>query len=318
MRALITGVSGQDGAYLAQFLLDKGYDVYGLKRRISTPNLWRLDVLGITDRITFIDGDMVDMSSLQNALDKAEPHEVYNLAAQSFVPTSFETPISTFDVNAKGVLNLLEAIRLSGNDIKFYQASTSEMFGLVNVESQDEETPFHPRSPYGVAKVAAHYATINYRESYGMHACCGILFNHESPLRGEEFVTKKIATAVRRIKSGKQDKLLLGNLDAKRDWGHARDYVEAMWLMLQAEPDDYVIATGEAHSVREFVKVSFDSVGLDYKDYVRQDKRFMRPADVPLLCGNPQKAKEKLGWEPKVTFSGLIQEMVTNGLKAVA
>lgn len=318
MRALITGISGQDGAYLAKFLLGKGYDVFGLKRRLSTPNLWRLDVLGITDKVTLIDGDMVDMSSLHGALDKSQPDEIYNLAAQSFVPTSFESPISTFDVNAKGVLNLLESIRLSGRNIKFYQASTSEMFGLVNVESQDESTPFHPRSPYGVSKVAAHYATINYREAYGMHACCGILFNHESPLRGEEFVTRKVTEAVKRIKQGKQDKLLLGNLDAKRDWGHAEDYVKAMWLMLQNAPDEYVIATGKTYSVREFVSRSFDTVGLDYHDYVIKDERYMRPSDVPLLCGNPQKAIDKLGWKPEYSFESLIAEMVLGKVRMAA
>ena len=310
MRALITGITGQDGAYLAELLIKKGYEVYGLKRRLSTPNLWRLDALNITNKVNLIDGDMTDMASLNKAMSIACPDEVYNLAAQSFVPSSFDCPSTTFDVNAKGVINLLELLRYSR--IKFYQASTSEMFGLVNVESQDENTPFHPRSPYGVAKVAAHYATINYREAYDLHACCGILFNHESPLRGEEFVTKKITNGIQDILDGKTETLALGNLDAKRDWGHARDYVEAMYLMLQNDPDDYVIATGETHSVREFVETAFKKAGLNSKNHIVIDQKYMRPSDVPLLCGNPTKAKEQLGWEPKYNFDSLINEMVLN------
>jgi GDPmannose 4,6-dehydratase len=235
------------------------------------------------------------------------------------VKTSFDTPVSTFEVNAMGAIHLLEAVRSIDDSIRYYQASTSEMFGLVNVDAQDESTPFHPRSPYGVAKAAAHYATINYREAYGLHASCGILFNHESPLRGDEFVTKKIADGVKGILAGTQDNLLLGNLEARRDWGHAKDYVEAMWLMLQQEtPDDYVIATGESHSVREFVACAFESVGLRYSDYVEFDSRYLRPSDVPLLCGNPAKAKRVLGWEPKYNFSSLIDEMVLERLRAVA
>ena len=310
MRALITGITGQDGAYLAEFLLSKGYTVFGMKRRSSTSNLWRLDYLNLTDKINFIEGDMTDTSSLQNALDISGASEVYNLAAQSFVKSSFDTPLMTFDVNATGAIRLLDAIRLTDKSIRFYQASTSEMFGLVNVESQDEETPFHPRSPYAVSKVAAHHACINYREAYGMHISSGILFNHESPLRGEEFVTQKVALGVKSILNGKQKNLRLGNLSAKRDWGHAKDYVRAMWLMLQNEPGEYVISTGRTHSVKEFVSRAFESVGLNWKKYVVIDEKYMRPSDVPVLCGNPSKAKRELGWEARYSFEDLIDEMV--------
>ena len=309
MKALISGITGQDGAYLAELLLSKGYAVYGIKRRTSTPNLWRLDALGLRDRITLINGDMTDMSSLQYALDMCEPDEVYNLAAQSFVHASFDTPTTTFDVNAKGVINLLEAIRLTGWDIKFYQASTSEMFGGMQPESQNENTPFNPRSPYAVAKVAAHYATINYREAYGLSTSCGILFNHESPLRGEEFVTQKIALAVKKIRAGKQDKLYLGNLNAKRDWGHAKDYVKAMMLINQ-RGGEYVVATGKTYSVREFVEKAFSVYGMDYEDHVEVANKFLRPLDVPVLCGDPTKIKEELLWEPTYTLDGMIEEMV--------
>jgi len=310
MRALITGISGQDGAYLAEFLLGMGYEVYGLKRRTSTPNLWRLQELGILDRVNIIEGDLTDMPSLRRALEISNPDEVYNLAAQSFVHASFDAPVTTFDVNAKGVIHLLEAIRLHDKRIRFYQASTSEMFGLVDAELQNENTRFYPRSPYAVAKVAAHYATINYRESYGLHTSCGILFNHESPLRGEEFVTQKICMAVKNILAGKQSKLFLGNLNAKRDWGHARDYVKAMWLMLQSDPDEYVVATGTTHSVREFVEKAFAYHDLDYRDYVEHDEKLMRPTDVPLLRGSPSKIKIRLGWEPTYTLDEMIEEMV--------
>jgi len=310
MRALITGISGQDGAYLAEFLLGMGYEVYGLKRRTSTPNLWRLQNLGILDRVNIIDGDLTDMPSLRRALEISNPDEVYNLAAQSFVHASFDAPVNTFDVNAKGVIHLLEAIRLHAKSIRFYQASTSEMFGMVDAELQHENTRFYPRSPYAVAKVAAHYATINYRESYGLHTSCGILFNHESPLRGEEFVTQKVCKAVKNIVLGKQDKLLLGNMQAKRDWGHAKDYVKAMWLMLQSDPDEYVVATGETHSVREFVEKAFAFHNLDYREYVEHDEKMMRPIDVPLLRGSPLKIKRRLGWEPTYTLDEMIKEMV--------
>lgn len=317
VRALISGISGQDGAYLAELLLSKGYEVYGLKRRSSTDSLERLRALRIDDKVKVLYGDMTDQSSLREAVRVSRPDEVYNLAAQTFVMSSFDTPVSTFEVNALGVIHLLDILK--GTDTRFYQASTSEMFGGMHPESQSETTPFNPRSPYAVAKAAAHYATINYRQAYGLHASCGILFNHESPLRGEEFVTKKIADAVRRINHGTQHKLVLGNLDAYRDWGHARDYVYAMWLMLQQDkPDDYVIATGKTHSVREFAQRCFESVGLYYRDFVEIDDKLFRPSEVPVLCGDPRKAKEVLGWEATTTFQQLIDEMVFDRLKAVA
>ncbi len=317
MRALITGISGQDSAYLAQLLLRKGYEVYGLKRRSSTDSLERLRILGIERKVKILYGDMTDQSSLREAVRVSAPHEVYNLAAQTFVMSSFDTPVSTFEVNAVGVIHLLEILK--GTDTRFYQASTSEMFGGMQAESQSETTPFNPRSPYAVAKAAAHYATVNYREAYGLHASCGILFNHESRLRGEEFVTKKIADAALRIKNGDQHVLKLGNMDACRDWGHARDYVHAMWLMLQQDkPDDYVIATGETHSVREFADKCFSAVNLNYEDYIDIDKNLLRPSEVPVLCGNPSKARYRLGWYASVDFQGLVNDMMYDGLKAVA
>ncbi|MBK5223752.1 MAG: GDP-mannose 4,6-dehydratase [Acidimicrobiia bacterium] len=308
-RALITGITGQDGSYLAELLLDEGYEVVGMVRRSSTVNFER--IAHIQDRVTLVPGDLLDEVSLINILREHRPEEVYNLAAQSFVQTSFGQPVLTGEITALGVTRLLDAIRIVDPDIRFYQASTSEMFGKVQAVPQTEETDFYPRSPYGVAKLYGHWITINYRESYQMHASSGILFNHESPRRGHEFVTRKITHAVAQIKLGQLDTLALGNLDAQRDWGFAGDYVEAMWLMLQQEePDDFVIATGSTHSVREFCEVAFSHVGLDYEQYVTMDQRFVRPAEVDLLIGDPGKAKEKLGWEPKTTFAELITMMV--------
>ena len=319
MRALITGCTGQDGAYLARFLVNEGYEVFGMARRSSTDSQSRLRALGVEGAITLLSGDMTDAGSLMAAVLESKPDEVYNLAAQSFVKESFATPVATFEVNAMGAVNLMGAVMTHAPNARYYQASTSEMFGLVNVDSQDEATPFHPRSPYGVAKCAAHHATVNYREAYGLHASCGIMFNHESLLRGDEFVTKKVTDGVKGVLAGTQNELMLGNLEACRDWGHAKDYVKAMWLMLQQDtPDDYVIATGETHSVREFVDCAFKSAGLKYQDYVTFDKRFLRPSDVPLLCGNPEKAKRVLGWERTYTFQGLIDEMVLGRLRSAA
>lgn len=307
--ALITGITGQDGSYLAEFLLEKGYKVFGMYRRRSMENFERIQHL--LDRIELVPGDLIDQNSLVNLLAEIRPSEVYNLAAQSFVPTSFQQPILTGEVNALGVTRLLEAIRVVDKDIRFYQASTSEMFGKAEEVPQNEKTPFHPRSPYGVAKVYAHWITINYRESYGMFNCSGILFNHESPRRGLEFVTKKIAHGAAKIKLGLATELAMGNLDAKRDWGYAPDYVRAMWLMLQQEkPDDYVIATGETHSVQEFAELAFAELGLDWRDYVRVDQRFVRPAEVDLLVGDSTKARKKIGWQPTVTFKELVKIMV--------
>ncbi len=307
--ALITGITGQDGSYLAELLLEKGYRVFGLVRRTSTINFARLR--HIQDHIELISGDMLDQTSLITALEQSEATEVYNLAAQSFVQTSWQQPVFTGDVTALGVTRLLDAIRNVNQDIRFYQASSSEMFGKVREVPQKETTPFYPRSPYGVAKVYGHWITVNYRESYGMHANSGILFNHESPRRGLEFVTRKVSNAVARIHLGLQDKLFLGNLDSRRDWGFAGDYVRAMWLMLQQdEPGDYVVATGETHSVQELVDVAFAHVGLDWREYVRQDPRYMRPAEVDLLVGDPTHAGEKLGWEPNILFRELVQMMV--------
>ena len=309
MRALITGITGQDGSYLAELLLDKGYEVFGLVRRLSTKNYWRIE--HILDKIELIEGDITDSGSLLLALKKADPDEVYNLAAQSFVGTSWNQPVLTAEVTGIGALRLLEVILQYNPRIKFYQASTSELFGLAKEVPQKETTPFHPRSPYGVAKAFAHYMTQNYRESYGMFACSGILFNHESPRRGDEFVTRKVTKAVAKIALGKQDKLVLGNLDARRDWGYAPEYVEAMWLMLQADcPRDYVIATGKTYSVRDLAEKAFQVVGLDYRDYVVTDERLIRPAEVPLLVGDSSLAKAELGWEPKVGFEEMIAEMV--------
>jgi len=308
-RALITGITGQDGSYLAELLLDKGYEVFGLVRRAATPSTERINHL--LDRLTLITGEMTDQTSLIDAMAQSQADEVYNLAAQSFVVDSWIAPISTGDVDGLGVTRILEAIRRVKPEARFYQAATSEMFGKVREIPQTETTPFHPRSPYGVAKAYGYYITLNYRESYGMHASNGILFNHESPRRGLEFVTRKITNQVARIKLGQATELRLGNLDAKRDWGFAGDYVEGMWRILQAdEPDDYVLATGETHEVREFCEIAFSRVGLDYRDHVVVDPKFVRPAEVELLLGSPAKAKEKLGWEPKVGFRELIEMMV--------
>ena len=307
--AIITGITGQDGSYLAELLLDKGYDVYGLVRRLSTPNITRIE--HIISEIELVEGDLTDQSSLDYAMRRVKPDEVYNLAAQSFVGTSWTQPVLTGDVTGLGVIRVLESVRNNCPDSRVYQASSSEMFGKVIETPQNENTPFYPRSPYGFAKVYGYWACINYRESYGMHVSNGILFNHESPRRGIEFVTRKITDAVARIKLGMIDELRLGNLDAKRDWGYAGDYVEAMWLMLQQEePDDYVIATGETHSVREFVEQAFESVGLDWEKYVVIDPKFVRPAEVELLLGDASKAKRILGWEPKVKFEELVSMMV--------
>ncbi len=313
-KALITGITGQDGSYLAEFLLEQGYDVIGMVRRTSTINFHRL--AHIQDKITVVPGDLGDQVSMIHLLEEHRPDEVYNLAAQSFVQTSWNQPVFTGDVTALGVTRLLDAIRFVDPKIRFYQASSSEMFGKVVEVPQRESTPFYPRSPYGVAKVYGHWITINYRESYNMHATSGILFNHESPRRGLEFVTRKITHHVAKIKLGLTNELRLGNLDARRDWGFAGDYVKAMWLMLQQdEPDDFVIATGETHSVEEFLNVAFGHVNLDWHDYVVQDERFMRPAEVDLLVGDPSKAGEKLGWEPAVTFEQLVQMMVEADMK---
>jgi GDPmannose 4,6-dehydratase len=315
-RALITGITGQDGSYLAELLLDKGYEVFGMVRRASVDKFERITHL--MDRVHLVQGDLLDQFSLIAALEKTEPDEVYNLAAQSFVPTSWAQPVLTSEFTAVGVTRLLESIRLVNNKIKFYQASSSEMYGKVRETPQTELTPFYPRSPYGVAKAYGHYITVNYRESYDLFAVSGILFNHESPRRGLEFVTRKVTDGVARIKKGKAKELRLGNLDAKRDWGFAGDYVEAMYLMLQqSEPDDYVIATGETHTVERLVEVAFSYVGLNWKDYVKVDPAFLRPAEVDLLIGDSSKARQKLGWKPKVTFEQMIQMMVDADLERV-
>ncbi|HEX6924099.1 MAG TPA: GDP-mannose 4,6-dehydratase [Longimicrobiaceae bacterium] len=313
-RALITGITGQDGSYLAELLLEKGYKVYGLVRRSSTLNFER--IAHIQDRLELVSGDLSDQNSLFFALQESDPDEVYNLAAQSFVQTSWPQPILTGDVTALGATRVLEAIRVFNPKIRFYQASSSEMFGKVREVPQREETPFYPRSPYGVAKVYAHWITVNYRESYGMFATSGILFNHESPRRGLEFVTRKVTDGVARIKLGLARELRLGNLDAKRDWGFAGDYVRAMWMMLQQdEPRDYVVAMGETHSVEELVETAFGYVGLDWREYVVQDPRFMRPAEVDLLIGDATRARKELGWEPRVGFTELIHMMVDADLE---
>lgn len=310
-RVLVTGITGQDGAYLAKLLLEKGYKVFGFDRRTSTITTERLSYLSIEDQVEILDGDLTDITSIIRAIGVAQPDEFYNLAAQSFVHASFNQPMLTAQVTGMGVLNCLEAIRIVDRKIRFYQASTSEMYGKIKKPVQDEETPFHPRSPYGVAKMFGHWMTVNYRESYDLFACSGILFNHESPLRGIEFVTRKVTDAVARIKLGRQKELRLGNIDARRDWGFAGDYVEAMWLMLQQEKaEDYVIATGKTTSVREMCEIAFVHVGLNYKDYVVIDPRFYRPAEVDILLGNPAKAKAKLGWEAKTNLEKLIVMMV--------
>ncbi len=315
-KALITGITGQDGSYLAEFLLGRGYEVIGMVRRTSTINFDR--IRDFQDRIEIVQGDLLDQVSLINILQEHRPNEVYNLAAQSFVPTSFQQPVLTGEFTALGVTRVLDAIRIVDPQIRFYQASSSEMFGKVHEVPQRETTPFYPRSPYGVAKVYGHWITINYRESYNLFACSGILFNHESPRRGLEFVTHKITHAVARIKLGLADELRLGNLDARRDWGYAPDYVHAMWLMLQHDhPDDYVVATGETHSVREFCQVAFDYVGLDWEKHVVVDPKFYRPAEVDLLVGDPSKAGRILHWEPTVTFQQLVRIMVDADLAAL-
>jgi GDPmannose 4,6-dehydratase len=315
-RALITGITGQDGSYLAEFLLEKGYEVIGMGRRSSTVNFER--IAHIQEQITLVSGDLLDQVSLIDLLQTHRPQEVYNLAAQSFVQTSFAQPVLTGEVTGLGVTRVLDAIRLVDPDIRFYQASTSEMFGKVHETPQRETTPFHPRSPYGVAKVYGHWITINYRESYNLFACSGICFNHESPRRGYEFVTRKIARAAARIKAGLDKTLHLGNLDAQRDWGYAPEYVHAMWLMLQQDtPDDYVIATGRTHTVERFAELAFAEVGLDYRHYVVPDPQFMRPAEVDLLVGDSRKAKEKLGWQATTPLNDLVKIMVQTELKAV-
>ena len=321
-RALITGVTGQDGSYLAELLLAKGYEVHGLRRRSSTFGTERIEhlIFGDNPKLHLHYGDLADGNGLMRLLRETEPHEVYNLAAQSHVRVSFDQPTYTADVTAVGTLRLLEAIRDvqddTGCQIRFYQASSSEMFGKVVETPQKETTPFYPRSPYGVAKVYSHWITINYRESYDLHASCGILFNHESPRRGETFVTRKITRAATRIKLGLQEKLYLGNLDAKRDWGFAGDYVEAMWLMLQQEnPDDYVVATNELYSVRDFCEKTFSQLGLNYEDHVEIDPRYYRPAEVELLLGDSTKACEQLGWKPQTSFEELVEMMVKNDLE---
>lgn len=317
--ALITGVTGQDGAYLSQLLLNKGYEVYGLIARRSSDTLWRLRELGIENDIRLIDGDLTDLSSLIRAMETSKASEVYNLGAQSFVATSWKQSLLTAQVTGVGVTNALESIRIVNPQARFYQASTSEMFGLIQAERQSETTPFYPRSPYGVAKLYAHWMTINYRESFGIHGSNGILFNHESPLRGLEFVTRKVTDAVARIKHGKQKEVRLGNIDAKRDWGFAGDYVEAMWLMLQQDkPDDYVVATGKTTTVRDMLRIAFNHVGLNYEDHLIIDPAFFRPAEVDVLLGDPTKAKNNLGWKAKTNLEELIVMMMEVDLKRVS
>jgi len=316
--ALITGVTGQDGAYLSKLLLEHGYKVYGLDRRTSTPTTERLYYLEVADRVVLLDGDVTDQGSMVRAIEVAEPDEVYNLAAQSFVGSSWRQPVLTMQVNGIGTVNVLEAIRLVNPKIRFYQASTSEMFGLTAEPVQSETSSFHPRSPYAIAKLAAHWTTINYRESYGMFACAGILYNHESPVRGIEFVSRKITDGVARVKHGLATDLRMGNLQAKRDWGFSGDYVRAMRLMLQADDArEYVVATGRAVTVQEFCRIAFAYAGLDWREYVRVDPQIARPADVPALCGNAAKVKAELGWQPTTTLEDLIAMMVEADLKRV-
>jgi len=316
-RALITGITGQDGSYLAEFLLEKGYKVYGMVRRSSSDQFER--IAHLQDRIDLREGDLLDQLSIITLLHSVEPQEIYNLAAQSFVPTSWQQPILTSEATALGVTRMLEAIRVVDRSIRFYQASSSEMFGKVRESPQNERTPFYPRSPYGVAKVYGHYLTVNYRESYGLHAVSGILFNHESPRRGRQFVTRKITHGAARIKLGLDTELRLGNLDAKRDWGFAGDYVEAMWMMMQhATPEDFVIATGESHTVRELCEIAFARVDLDWQKHVVIDKSHVRPAEVDTLVGDPRKARQVLGWNQKVSFAELVQMMVDADVREVA
>ena len=315
--ALITGITGQDGSYLAELLLEKGYRVCGMVRRSSTENFQRIEHL--RDRLLLLQGDLLDQTSIASVLDQVRPDEVYNLAAMSFVPTSWQKPVLTAEFTAVGVTRVLDALRQTCPQARFYQASSSEMFGKVRETPQSEQTPFHPRSPYGVAKVYGHYITVNYRESYGLYGCSGILFNHESPRRGLEFVTRKITHAVARIKLGLASELRLGNLQAKRDWGFAGDYVRAMWLMLQQpEAEDYVIGSGETHSVEEFVSIAFDHVGLDWRRHVVVDPQFYRPAEVDLLLANPEKARRRLGWTPEISFPQLVSMMVDSDLAALS
>ena len=317
MKALITGVTGQDGSYLAELLLEKGYEVYGMVRRASTENFERINHL--RDKITLVQADLLDQLSIIRILEETHPDEIYNLAAQSFVPTSWSQPVLTGEFTAIGVTRMLEAIYTVDKNIRFYQASSSEMFGKVREVPQTEETPFYPRSPYGVAKVYGHYITVNYRESYDIFAVSGILFNHESPRRGLEFVTRKITFSVARIKLGLQEKLMLGNISSKRDWGYAKDYVKAMWLMLQQDkPDDYVISSDETHSVEEFAQLAFEAVNLNYKDYIKTDPKLIRPAEVEHLVGDSTKASTNLGWKPEVSFKELVQLMVESDLELVA
>jgi GDP-mannose 4,6-dehydratase len=314
--ALITGVTGQDGAYLSKLLLDKGYRVHGLLARRSTDTLWRLRELGVAQDVELFDGDLTDLSSLIRALESSQASEIYNLGAQSFVGSSWGQPVLTAQVTGVGAINVLEAVRIVNPEAHFYQASTSEMFGLIQAQMQDEKTPFYPRSPYGCAKLMAHWATVNYRESFNMHASSGILFNHESPLRGIEFVTRKVTDAVARIKLGLQKELRLGNIDAKRDWGFAGDYVEAMWLMTQQPAgDDYVVSTGTTTTVRDMCRIAFGHVGLTMEDHLVIDPKFFRPAEVDVLLGNPAKAKAKLGWSPKTNLDQLITMMMDADLR---
>ena len=314
-RALITGINGMDGSHLADFLLEKGYEIYGMERRTSYPN--RLNTKHLEGKITFINGDLTDQNSLRRCLVKSNPHEVYNLAAQSFVGESWNTPEQTGDVTALGALRMLEAIREYSKDVKYYQASTSEMFGRMVENPAKESTPFYPRSPYGVAKLYGHWITKNYRESYDMFNVSGILFNHESERRGIEFVTRKITDGVAKIHLGIEDYITLGNLDSRRDWGYSPDYVKSMWMMLQQDkPDDYVIATGEDHSIREFLEIAFNCINIDdWEKYVLQDERYMRPAEVAVLCGDSSKAREVLGWEPETSFEQMIINMITNDIE---
>ena len=309
--ALITGITGQDGAYLAKLLLEKGYEVHGLVARRGSDMRWRLREEGVEQAVNYIEGDLMDLSSLLRAMKMSKADEVYNLGAQSFVGTSWQQPVLTAQVTGVGAINVLEAVRIANPTAHFYQASTSEMFGLIQADMQDEQTPFYPRSPYGVAKLMAHWATVNYRESFGLHASSGILFNHESPLRGIEFVTRKVTHAAASIKLGRQRELRLGNIDARRDWGFAGDYVEAMWLMMQQpKADDYVVATGVTTTVRDMCKIAFDHLQLTYEDHVIIDQKFFRPAEVEVLLGNPAKAKAELGWAPKTSLEQLITMMV--------
>jgi GDPmannose 4,6-dehydratase len=317
-RALITGITGQDGAYLSQLLLGKGYEVFGVIRRSSHRGVedHRLRWLGVADKVTLLDGDLADLSSLVRIVKEVQPTEIYNLAAQSFVASSWRQPVLTANITGVGVVNMLEAMRAEKPDARFYQASSSEMYGLIQEPQQSEKTPFYPRSPYAVAKLYGHWITVNYRESFGFHASSGILFNHESPLRGIEFVTRKVTDGVARIKLGRAQELRLGNIDAKRDWGHARDYVEAMWLMLQQDkPDDYVVATGQTTTVRDMCRIAFDYAGLDMDKHMMIDPAFYRPAEVEVLLGDPAKAKARLGWAPKTSLEVMIREMVDADLE---